>query len=480
MTTGKVVEWMKQEGDTVESGECILVVESDKADMDVETFPQGTLASIIAPAGSEAKVGECLAYLAETEEDIKIARALAAGLSASMSEQELDKPLPKQAHIETSTVPAPSGSSSSEVSTAAAVASDPAMKQSKSASSSSSSGMRIVATPYAKKRAKSLGVTLEDVVGSGISGRIVAEDVEYFAAQRSGGGATAEHVAHDPYPTQTPVSAAAQSYVHSLPRPSSAPPATIQSSSGSSLAPAAKSFSARGGISHVIPLTAMESAVAINMQRSLDVAVAVVAVDIEMTQFEKLYGRLKPKGVTITVMFANAVASALMKHPLLYATCDAETGGDIGDSAIIYNSHVNVAVAVSMPNEHGLITPVLEKAEETDMFELARKWRDLLKRARTKNLSPNEYASGNFTISNLGMYGVKSFQAILPPGQSAILALGSSNPIVTADDHGFIGVRNMMTVNLTFDHRFVYGTDAAEFLRTLRAIIENPELLTSS
>jgi len=207
------------------------------------------------------------------------------------------------------------------------------------------------------------------------------------------------------------------------------------------------------------------------MIESLKVPEFRVAMSIETDKFDALYKRLKPHGVTMTALLAKAVGVALARHPVLFASCTADGAG------ITYNEHVNVALAVAMP-DGGLITPVLKDADKTDIYQLSRNWADLVKRARGKQLAPDEYNSGTFTISNLGMFGVETFDAILPPGTAGILAVGGSKPTVVATDSGLIGVKKVMNVNLTCDHRIVYGADAAEFLQSLKAVIEHPDNLT--
>ena len=139
---------------------------------------------------------------------------------------------------------------------------------------------------------------------------------------------------------------------------------------------------------------------------------------------------------------------------------------------------INIAVAVAMP-DGGLITPVLKNADQLDIYSLSRTWKDLVKRARSKQLQPDEYSTGTFTLSNLGMFGVDIFDAILPPGQGSILAIAASKPQVVADDNGMMGVKKIMKVNITSDHRIIYGAQAAEFLKDLAATIEtNVQSLT--
>lgn len=211
-------------------------------------------------------------------------------------------------------------------------------------------------------------------------------------------------------------------------------------------------------------------AVSKNMLESLKVPEFRVSYQIQTDKLDTLYQKLKPSGVTMTALLAKACGVALAQNPIMYSTMTADCAG------ITYNEHVNVAVAVAMP-DGGLITPVLKDADKTDIYQMSRNWADLVKRARSKQLKPDEFNSGNFSISNLGMYGVESFDAILPPGTSAILAVGGSKPTVVASPDGMIGVKKVMTVNLTADHRNIYGAQAAEFLQALKAVIESPDQL---
>jgi pyruvate dehydrogenase E2 component (dihydrolipoamide acetyltransferase) len=166
---------------------------------------------------------------------------------------------------------------------------------------------------------------------------------------------------------------------------------------------------------------------------------------------------------------AKAVAVTVARHPQMNAA--------YGDAGMVYPEAVNVAVAVAM-DDGGLITPVLAQADRTDLYSLSRGWADLVKRARGKQLKPEEYSTGTFTLSNLGMFGVDRFDAILPPGTGAILAVAASRPAVIAGKDGSIRVAHQMQVNLTCDHRVIYGTHAAAFLRDLAHLIEtHPESL---
>ena len=165
----------------------------------------------------------------------------------------------------------------------------------------------------------------------------------------------------------------------------------------------------------------------------------------------------------MTALLAKAIAVTLKNHPVVNASYSQD--------AISYNSQINVAVAVAMP-DGGLITPVLRNADQMDIYSLSRTWKDLVARSRSKQLQPEEYSTGTFTLSNLGMYGVDNFDAILPQGQGSILAVGGSKPQLVADDSGMMGVKRQMKVNITSDHRIIYGAQAAAFLKDLATLIE--------
>jgi pyruvate dehydrogenase E2 component (dihydrolipoamide acetyltransferase) len=220
----------------------------------------------------------------------------------------------------------------------------------------------------------------------------------------------------------------------------------------------------------VVAFNTLQQAVNRNMVASLQVPSFHVGYTITTDALDQLYKKVKSKGVTMTALLAKAVAVTLQNYPLLNAYYT--------DQGIQYRSQINVAVAVAMPGG-GLITPVLRGADQLDLYSLSRTWKDLVDRARAKQLQPDEYSTGTFTLSNLGMFGVDRFDAILPPGQGAILAIGAARPQVVATKDGMIGVKSQMQVNITCDHRVIYGADAAAFLQDLAKLIEtNPQSLT--
>jgi pyruvate dehydrogenase E2 component (dihydrolipoamide acetyltransferase) len=415
MTEGKIVSWVKSPGDKVEKGETVVVVESDKADMDVESFYEGYLATIVVPAGETAEVGLAIALIAETEAEIETAQQ-----QATTAPKEVAASItPLQAATVT-------------------------VVEVQNGAGSAASG-RTIASPRARKLAKELKVDLETLKGSGPHGRIVAEDVE--AAGKAG-----QSIAKAPPTSVTP----------SIP---ATPPTPVIPA-----VPKATPTAPAIAPGQVVPLNTLQKAVVRNMAASLQVPTFHVGYTITTDSLDQLYKQIKSKGVTMTALLAKAVAVTLQQHPLVNA--------GYTEQGIQYRSEINVAVAVAMEGG-GLITPVLRNADQMDIYSLSRVWRDLVDRSRSKQLQPDEYSTGTFTLSNLGMFGVDQFDAILPPGQGSILAIGASRPQVVATADGMFGVRQQMQVNITCDHRIIYGADAAAFLQELAKLIEtNPQSLT--
>ncbi|MEM9245823.1 MAG: dihydrolipoamide acetyltransferase family protein [Cyanobacteria bacterium P01_F01_bin.153] len=419
MTEGKIVSWEKSPGDKVEKGETILVVESDKADMDVESFNEGFLAAVVSEAGASVAVGETIALIAETEAEIEEAKAKAGSGGAAPAPATPPAPSPAPA------VPAPAP--------VAAAASAPTPEPAPAAPVRTG---RAIASPRAKKLAKQLKVDLNAVIGSGPHGRIIAADVETAAGKTP----TAPASVSAPAPVAPPAQATA-------PAVQPTPAAPLPAMSGEAVA-----------------LTTLQKAVVTSMVSSLSVPTFRVGYTITTDSLDALYKQVKSKGVTMTALLAKAAAITLRKHPIVNAV--------YANEATQYRSEVNVAVAVAMP-DGGLITPVLRNADQIDLYSLSRNWKDLVARARSKQLQPEEYSSGTFTLSNLGMFGVDRFDAILPPNQGAILAIGASRPQVVASGDGLFGVKRQMQVNMTADHRIIYGADSAAFLKDLANLIEN-------
>ena len=437
MTEGKIVEWLKKPGDKVERGESVLVVESDKADMDVESFNEGFLAAVLMPAGGTAPVGETIGLIVETQAEIAEVQAKApaapAAVPAPAATPDPAAPAPAPAQVAAAAAQAPAAP-------AAPVAQVPVVA---AAAPSGSGNGRVVASPRARKLALQLGVALEALRGSGPHGRIQAEDV--LAA--TGQPVSLPRVAEGSGPAVAP----------------------LASGGGAAAAPVAPAGQAFGRPGDTVAFNTLQQAVNRNMVASLQVPAFRVGYTITTDKLDAFYKQVKAKGVTMTALLAKAAAVTLARHPQVNAATT--------DAGMAYPAAINVAIAVAM-EDGGLITPVLAAADRTDLYSLSRSWADLVERARAKQLKPDEYSTGTFTLSNLGMFGVDRFDAILPPGTGAILAVAASRPTVVAGKDGSISVKRQMQVNLTCDHRTIYGADAAAFLKDLALLIEtNPESL---
>ena len=442
MTEGKIVEWLKNPGDKVERGESVLVVESDKADMDVESFQDGYLAAVLMPAGSTAPVGETIGLIVESEDEV-----------ASIQEQNKDKQT-KVLGSDQLELPneKPNIKEESQKEVVKINTPDIEIKREKlhtksnnvqlNASTSNTSS-RVIASPKAKKLASTMGVDLAKVYGSGPHGRIQADDV-----LRANGQPVSI-----PWIGEGSKSVSVINNQEQLSNKSEAP---------------GNSF---GNPGETVKFNTLQKAVNNNMESSLDVPCFRVGYSITTDKLDAFYKKVKQNGVTMTALLVKAVAKTLKKHPQVNSSFSKE--------GISYPENINIAVAVAM-EDGGLITPVLKEPCNTDLFELSREWKDLVKRSRSKELEPDEYSTGTFTLSNLGMFGVDRFDAILPPGTGAILAIAASKPTVIANSNGSISVKKVMQVNLTADHRVIYGADGASFLKDLAYLIENePEILVS-
>eukprot|EP00977_Amphora_coffeiformis_P010448 scaffold2438_cov167-Amphora_coffeaeformis.AAC.24 len=471
MKEGKVVSWLKAEGDSIEAGEAIMVVESDKADMDVEAFEDGFLAAIITQEGESGVVGAPVALIAANEADIPTLQAYAATLSGA--------PPPVAA---TPATTAPAAAPAAPTPAAARAAKPP-------------SGGRVVASPLARKKAEELGIDLSTVAGSGPDGRITASDVEAAASGAAPAKPKAAATAAPAKPAWTPAPGvvAATPTAKALAKKARIDISTIQGTGqfGRVTAddvkiatgekkperPARKAVPGMEAVDMpegLVPMTGMQRAVSKNMVATLSIPSFQVTREIMMDDFNALYQKLKPQGVSVSAMLAKAVALAIEKHPIINSSFSDKDGGSIQ-----YKKDINIAMAVAI--DGGLITPTLQFANERSVVELAENWKELVAKAKSGTLSPIEYTSGTFTISNMGMFGVTQFGSILPVGQGGILAIGATQEAIVPDSQAVMGMKKVqkMSITLTVDHRQIYGSDAAMFLKTLADIMEKKlDLLT--
>jgi len=442
MTEGKIVEWLKNPGDKVERGESVLVVESDKADMDVESFQDGYLAAVLMPAGSTAPVGETIGLIVENQDEIaSIQEQNKVKQIEVSSDAQLELPNKKSEIKEEKQKEVPQNNEQEvEIKREKVLITSNEIQFNASTSNNSS---RVIASPRAKKLASTMGVELAKVHGSGPHGRIQADDVLKANGQ----------------PVSIPWIGEGSS------------PASISSPHVQAERKSETLGNSFGNPGETVQFNTLQKAVNKNMESSLNVPCFRVGYSINTDKLDNFYKKVKQNGVTMTALLVKAVAKTLKKHP--------QVNSSFSENGISYPENINIAVAVAM-EDGGLITPVLKEPCNTDLFELSREWKDLVKRSRAKQLEPDEYSTGTFTLSNLGMFGVDRFDAILPPGTGAILAIASSKPTVVANNDGSISVKKIMQVNLTADHRVIYGADGASFLKDLSSLIENePETLVA-
>ena len=439
MTEGKIVEWLKNPGDKVERGESVLVVESDKADMDVESFQDGYLAAVLMPAGSTAPVGETIGIIVETEDEILSVQKNNKTVKIQSDENKKDIQLENKSEevsvksAKTAKREEPKNNKVDEK-----IIKNESLIDASIANTSS----RVIASPKAKKLASQNGVDLTKVRGTGPHGRIQAEDV----LKAKGQPISVPWIGEGDYSAGIINNKEVKSISKEMGNSFGKPGETVQ-------------------------FNTLQKAVNKNMESSLDVPCFRVGYSIKTQNLDNFYKKVKQNGVTMTAILAKAVAKTLNNHPQVNAS--------FSENGIKYPDSINIAIAVAM-EDGGLITPVLKDPSKTDLFELSREWKDLVKRSRSKQLEPEEYSTGTFTISNLGMFGVDRFDAILPPGTGAILAIAASKSTVVANDNGSISVEKVMQVNLTADHRVIYGADGAAFLKELADLIENsPDALVT-
>ena len=437
METGTLATWNVAVGDEVRSGDVIAEIETDKATMEVEAVEEGVIVSILIAAGSEnVAVGTVIARLAEDGEDV--ASVAAAPQQPAPTTNQPDAALhsaSEQAPASTpETAPETAPVSAPETPAPAATASSVQPAASSSVGSSGGAG-RIFASPLARRIAADHNLDLTALSGSGPHGRILRADVE------------------------TAVTASATT-------PGIAPGVT----SGGMGAPAVIGVPlAAPGASELIPNSQMRKIIAERLQQSKQTAPHFyLTVDCEIDQLlqsRKQLNALAEDGVKISVndLVIRAAAQALIKVPEANASWE-------GDHTRLF-THADISMAVAI--DGGLITPVIWAAEKKGLAELSQISRDLAARARSGSLAPEEFTGGSFTISNLGMFGVREFAAVINPPQGAILAVGAGEqrPIVR---DGALAVATVMTVTLSCDHRAVDGAVGARWLQSFKSFIENP------
>jgi len=389
MESGTVRKWLKAEGDTVEKGEPLFEVDTDKVTQEVESDFAGVLLRIALEEG-EAPVGQTIAWIGSPGESIPEPRDSSVTAADTVAKGAL--PAPAQA---------PAERRDTSVTVADTVG----------------DGDRVKASPLARRIARERGIDLRALTGTGPEGRIIAEDVERGAAA----------------------------------------------------APAAVPAAAPAGEIERVPLTNIRKTIARRLTAAWQAPVFQLTVSADMTRANELVARVRELSpdvrVTVTDLLAKVCAVALRRHP--------DVNVQYSEDALLRYPTANVGIAVAAPQ--GLVVPVLRSVERLSLAELAAARADAVGRARDNKLTPQDLEGGTFTISNLGMFGVEQFVAVINPPQAAILAVGATVDTPVARD-GQVVVRPMLTLTLTVDHRAVDGAAGADFLRTVKQLLEDPAL----
>jgi pyruvate dehydrogenase E2 component (dihydrolipoamide acetyltransferase) len=417
MEEGTLAKWHVKKGDTVKSGDVIAEIETDKATMEVEAVDEGVVDEILIAEGSEGvKVNTPIARLAGEGE----APAPAPKAEAPKAEAPKTEAAPAKA-------PEPAKAEAPRPAPAAAPA--PAK---------AADGGRIFASPLARRLAEQKGLDLSAMTGSGPHGRIVKVDVD-----KAGPGQA-----------KAPAAASAGA-------PAAQAPRQAQTLEQMGIAP---------GSYELVPLDGMRKTVARRMTDSFrDVPHFPLNMDLEIDELlaarAKINAMLEKQGVKVSVndMVIKAAAIALMRVP--------EANASYTPEGIAMHKHADIAMAVAVPG--GLITPIIRAAETKGLAQIATEAKDLAERARTKKLKPEEFQGGTFSISNLGMFGIKSFASIINEPQGAILSVGAGEkrPVVRGDQ---LAIATVMSVTLTCDHRVVDGATGAKWLAAFKPLIEDP------
>ena len=425
MEAGTIVRWNVKEGDTVSSGDVVADVETDKATMEMPVFDDGVISKIMVEAGRQVPVGTPIAIISVDGDDAGSIVAVAGAPVAVAA-----KSVPINSAPAKTAVAAPSVSASAS---ASASASSPSVQ---------SDAVRQRVSPLARRMAEEMGISVASIVGSGPSGRVVKQDVLAAAERLKSGGARSVDLVHVASPVQSatavvPIGAGASEVMLS----------------GMRQAIARRLVESKSTIPHY------QVTMRFNMDPLLELRTM-------------LNAQLEPQKIKLSVndFIVRACALAMAAHPFF----NASWAGD----RIILHGDVNIGVAISLPMERGggLVVAVLTQAQRKGLREISTETRALAEKARTRGLGPEDMAGATFTISNLGMFGVDNFTAIINPPNSAILACGAAVEQPVVRNHQLVGGHEMQAT-LSLDHRVIDGAMASEYLQSVKHNIENPATL---
>jgi pyruvate dehydrogenase E2 component (dihydrolipoamide acetyltransferase) len=454
MDSGTIARWLKHEGEAIKKGDIIAEIETDKADMELESFADGVLAQILVSEGQSAELGAPIAVVAKDEAEasqIKGAREPTPTASPEGTTATGEGESPDGAAAQTDadagaerasasrsyeSASAPIGSAGSpKLAPPATIAAEQPVAQ--ATALAPAEGSRVKASPLARRIAQEHGIDLGSISGTGPGGRIVKEDVQDFLRRGA--------------PAAQPAAPAA------APAPMSAP--------------AAPQLSAAGRAAQSVEMTRMQQTIARRMTESHFSAPEFVLVsEVDMTEARALLRSISaaegaPK-VGPNDLIIKAVANALAQHP------EANAGWENG--TIVRYGRVNVGFAVALPE--GLVVPVIQDTDKKTLGQIAIEAKALIAKAQGGKLAPIDYEHGTFSVSNLGMYGIDQFTPVINMPEACILGVGAITPKPVVVD-GQVIVRDRMRLTLSCDHRVLYGAQGAEFLRTLSRLLENPVLI---
>ncbi len=420
MEEGTLAKWHVKAGDTVKAGDVIAEIETDKATMEVEAVDEGVVEALLVDAGTEnVKVNAVIARLAGEGDSASFETP------AAPAPQDDGQGSPK-------TIRQPEEAAPAAVSKAAPTTPLPAPKLNGAA------GERVFASPLARRLAQAAGIDLKSIAGSGPHGRVIKADVD---------------AARGKAPASTPASTGAA--------PASAPARQVQSLEQQGI-PA--------GSYDLVPLDGMRKTIARRMTDSFrDVPHFPLTIDLEIDGLlaarAKINAMLEKDGVKVSVndLVIKAVAVALKRVP--------EANSSYTPEGIALHHHADIAMAVAI--DGGLITPIIRAAETKGLAQIAVEAKDLAARARDKKLKPEEFQGGTFSVSNMGMMGIKSFASIINEPQACIMSVGAGEPRPVVKN-GALAIATVMTVTLTCDHRAVDGAIGGRFLSVFKALIEDP------
>jgi pyruvate dehydrogenase E2 component (dihydrolipoamide acetyltransferase) len=440
MEKGNLAKWLKKEGDKVKSGDVIAEIETDKATMEVEAVDEGTIAKILVPEGTQdVAVNDVIAVMAGDGEDVKAAGAGADGAKPAPKPQQAAPPKAAAAPTPAAPAQAPAPKHAPAPPLAA-----PAPQAASPAAQTNGHG-RIFSSPLARRLAKEAGIELGRIVGSGPHGRVIARDVE---EAKSGKG---------------------------LKAPGAAPAAPTLAPSMSD-----KQILAlfEPGSYEIVPHDGMRRTIAQRLTASVQtVPHFYLTIDCDIGKLLAAREEINAAAPTdkekkplyklsVNDFVIKAMAIALQRIP----NCNVSWT----EGGMVKHKHSDIGVAVAMPG--GLITPIIRKAETKSLSMISGEMKDFAARARARKLKPEEYQGGTTAVSNLGMYGIKDFTAVINPPHATILAVGTSEerPVVRA---GKIEIAHIMSVTLSCDHRAVDGALGAELIGAFRMLIENPVMM---